>query len=765
MNHFNRLSAARSKSQNSTPCKGRLGLISLVGAQSVQSSLAESVRLATALALTVCFVAACSSAPSKRAKRSTLPVIETAATETPSAEFAGEQPSVVRGPLVVKGSGQFLDEIVEEAPLEAGAAGESVQLSFTDTDIRQVVSVVLAETLGYSVTIDPAVKGTLTLQSDQPLSKRDLFKTLESALRLQDIVIIGSGKSFVVTPAANALRQSGGVRKPSKTGAPGFGVEVLQLRYIAASDMEKLLTPFSPPGSILRVDESRNLLLIAGTGPELAAIRETVRTFDVNWLSGMSYALYPVEFVDAKTIVAELKDIVAEDKGPMKGVLRMVPLSRLNMVLVAAQQPEYLEQVESWIRRLDLGSSTPGRRIYVYDVQNGRAADLAATLNEMFGLSSSSSNSTSPGSSPSFRRPGSLGSFSSNLTNDYSPGFGTAGQGLSGLGSGGLEAAANENLISNRGSRDGSSGAAISLENLGLRVVTSEETNALLIFASPAEFGALNAAIKQLDIAPRQVLIEATFAEVTLTDEIKFGIEWLFRSGGQFANFSSSASGGINSLFPGLSYVYSGSSSVQAVLNALESITDVKVISSPQLMVLNNREARIQVGDQVPILTQQAVSTSQPGAPIVNSVAQRDTGVILRVTPRVNKSGVVTLEIAQEVSAVVPTTTSTIDSPTIQERSISSTVSVRDGSTIALGGLIRESDSNSRAGLPLLARIPLLGWLFGATNKVRDRTELVVLITPRVVRDDEELYRLMQDMNDQFKQTIPKVVKPPFAKP
>ena len=655
-----------------------------------------------------------------------------------------------RHPVLVRGTGTFVSNVpVDQA--ESSIERSTTQLSFSETDVRQVISSVMGDVLGLTFTIDPTITGTMTLQSSRPLSKEDLFRTLEAALRLQDIVIVSSGSSYNVLPAKSQVRQLGAVRPTTGRRAPGYGIEVVPLEYVGAVDMERLLSPFVIPGSIVRIDEARNLLLLMGTSSELSTMRETIHTFDVSWLDGMSYAMYPVEYVDAKTLVKELEDIFNEDKSPLKGIVRLIPLSRLNMVLVASVQPEYLRKVEDWIKRLDLGTSAPGRRIYVYNVQNGRASDLANTLNEMFGLSSGGGRSDQSNRGVGFSR---LGGGSSSVSSN-------------GLGS---SSGASSTFLAPTGSQNTSSGQGgqssnLSLETLGLRVVPSEETNALLIFATPAEYSVLNNAVTVLDLPPPQVLIEATFVEVTLTDEIKFGVEWLFRNPSGVASFSASAAGGVLSRFPGLSYLYTGATNTQVVLNALEAITKVKVISSPKLMVLNNREAQIQVGDQVPILTQQAISTSQTGAPIVNSVGQRDTGVILHVTPRVNKAGLVTLEIAQEVSAVVPTTTSTIDSPTIQERSISSTVAVRDGETIALGGLIRDSRSGSSAGIPGLSKIPYLGWLFGVNDVIKDRTELLVLITPQVVRNDQEIDQLMQDMKEQFPATLSTFRKAQPARP
>jgi general secretion pathway protein D len=235
-------------------------------------------------------------------------------------------------------------------------------------------------------------------------------------------------------------------------------------------------------------------------------------------------------------------------------------------------------------------------------------------------------------------------------------------------------------------------------------------------------------------------------------------VQWTFS--GKNGPVTLSDTGKIEQSFPGLSFLFTGSTNISAVLNALESVTKVRVISSPKLVTLNNHEAQLQVGDQVPVTTQSAVSTSASGAPIVNSVAMRDTGVILQVTPRVNKNGLVQLDISQELSNSVPTTTSNIDSPTIQERKLSTTVVVKNGDTVALGGLITENVTKSRSGVPYLSKIPALGGLFRDTHDTKTRTELILLITPRVMRDDAEFQDVMDDLRNEF-QALKKVFKAP----
>lgn len=611
------------------------------------------------------------------------------------------------------GTGAFVGSPASNRPTKHASEDGSVELSFIDADIRTVVAGVLGEALGLDYTIDPKITGTITLQSSRSLGKTESLFALEAALRMQEFALVEVDGIYRVVPIKDAPRQVASLRLPESRQLPGFGIQVVPLRYVSAAEIEKILQPFAPGGAVMRTDEARNLLLLAGTGQELSTLLDVVRIFDVDWLAGMSFGLYRLDYVEAKTLTDELTEVFGATKSPLGGVVRLTPIPRLNSVLVVTQQPQYLEEVEKWVRRLDLGNNTPGRRIYVYEVQNAKADDLAISVSRV--LTGSAGSSVEVTSDPAPRT--------------YE-----------------TRAEPPQQSFSSSDIGDG--------EN-ALRIVPVRENNSLLILATPSEFGVIESALKRLDVAPRQVLIEASLAEVSLTDQLRFGIQWMFQSGSGTLTFSQANSGSILPQFPGFSYLYTGSSRVDAVLNALEGITNVKVISSPKLLVLNNHEAQLQVGDQVPIVTQTAISTNDPNAPIVNSVQLHDTGVILRVTPRVNQGGLILMEISQEISDVVATTTSSIDSPTIQQRRLSSTIAVQSGETIALGGLIRDNRSLTKSGLPWLQRIPLFGSLFGATDNTKRRTELIALITPRLIHDSEESRQVMQYLRDQFRDVHP----------
>lgn len=676
---------------------------------------------------------ACVGAPSTTEQQ---PVAATeAAAAAPPSAAAAPSAAIVRAPIVIEGTGKFTAEPTASEQA-APPPGQGYQLNFVDTEISSVVASVIGDGLGLPYAVDPQVKGPMTLQVAQPLAREQVLPALEASLAIYGAALVNSGGVYHVVVSKDAPRRVGGL-SAAIPGSAGFSVRVVPVRYVNVQEIEKALRPFTGDGGILRVDEGRNLLVLAGTSRELATMQDVISTFDVNWLAGMSFGLYPVEYVDAKTLADELATVFNEARSPIANVVRIVPLSRLNSLMVVTHEATYLREVEAWIKRLDLGTATPGRRIYVYDVQNGKADDLGASLSKILSIAVETSASSSSSVSQSGSR------FGSNDSMSGSPrSFGSFG------GSGGS---------SFQGSRD--AGSIVTQSTVtestgsgnGLKIVPNVENNALLIYATPSEFTVIESALKRLDVQPIQVLIEASLAEVSLTNDLRFGIQWSYQSKEGPIVLSEADNGGIGPSFPGFSFLYTGASDIRAVLNALESVTDVNVLSSPKLLVLNNREAELQIGDQVPITVQSSVGTGDGSAPIVNSIQLRDTGVILRITPRANKSGLVLLDIAQEVSDVVPTTTSNIDSPTIQQRRIASTVAVRNGETIALGGLIRDSTSRTKGGVPVLQRIPLVGNLFGSTSKNNRRTELIVLITPRVLRSQVESDVLMDELREQFR--------------
>ena len=641
---------------------------------------------------------------------------------------------------VIAGSGQLVRPPKGRVRPNTTIVDDQVTLSFVDTEIAQVVQAILGDILQENFVVDPSLEGTVTLQTSRPVPRESLVPTLEAALRLNGSALLEVDGLYQVLPLEQAPRNAtprlgrpSGRASRAPQGA-GYGIQVIPLRYIAAAEIARMLEQVVPPGAVLRADSARNVVVVAGSAEQQANVLDFVDIFDVDWLAGMSFALVPLEIANADQVVRELTKIFgSNDEGPLGGLLRFVPISRLNAVLVISPQASYLASAQDWIERLDLGSEAATPKLYVYYVQHRQVADLAEVLNKIFTPAQSdpfteNESDTSDVSmlrGPPASRYGTLLAEADPEAEDLAP--------IDGLGL----------------------GAGYSLyREAEIRIIPDEIYNALAILATPRDYKLVREALKKLDIVPLQVLIEATIAEVTLNDELRYGLQWFFDGGDNEFTFSTAVSGAVDPLFPGFSYIFENSD-IRVVLDALDEVTDVNVISSPQLLVQDNQEARLQVGDQVPVQTSAATSVRDADAPIVNSIEFRDTGVILGVTPHVNASGLVSMEIIQEVSDVVETTTSDIDSPTIQQRMVESTVAIHSGQTVALGGLIREANSKGRSGLPGLSRIPLLGNLFGSTSVEKARTELLILITPRVIRNRSEAQEVTDELRNRMRSVQP----------
>ena len=633
----------------------------------------------------------------------------------------------------------------------------------------------------------------MTVQTSRPLRRDDVLPTLEQVLRLSGMAIVQNDNVYRVVPIEEAVR-SGSVTPGAASArgtvsipSPAFSTQIVPLRYVSAAEVQRMLQPFVPKGGRVDADTTRNLLIVSGTGQDLTAITDLINTFDVDWLAGMSLGIFPLQNGTPKGVASELETIFAAGSGaPLAGLLRFVPIDRINSVLVISPQAAYLERVRSWIARLDQDDeNTP--RIYEYHVQNSRAADLAKVLSQLLSsghvstvdtqtapgttatqigalptLGSSSSSSGLPSASSSM---GSLGSSSSSpLSSSPSSTLSASPQQSAGYGA---AASAAGQQADNGGANNvpaisapdfagaGSSGG--SGDDIGLpkaRVVADEKNNALVIFAKPRDYRMIEDTVRKLDVVPLQVLIEATIAEVTLNDNLQYGVEWFLQGSHNLFNLSNDPTGAVNLVNTGFNYVFSAGNA-KVVLNALTSVTHVNVISSPQLLVLDHHVATLQVGDQVPVPVQQSESTITAGAPVINTIAYIDTGVILRVSPRVNTNGLITLDITQQVSQPGATTTSSLNAPTISQRRVDSTITVQDGQTIALGGLITDNKNLGKSGIPVLADIPVVGNLFGTTNNTIARTELLIMLSPRIVHNAYEARSVTEELRSRLHALAP----------
>ncbi|MEI6643476.1 MAG: type II secretion system secretin GspD [Novosphingobium sp.] len=606
----------------------------------------------------------------------------------------------------------------------------NIEFTIPSADVRTLAQIVLRDTLRipYTVSVEGDVDVGLTTAG--PVGRQQLLDLFEAALKKANLAMVWEGTGYRIM-TVDAAKARGTEFLPDR----GFGSETVVLQFANAEELKKLLDSVVP-GAVQSIDTGRGALVIAGTEAQRKSVHEVIAQFDVNWLRSMSFALFVPQNIDSRLIVPELDKLINAPDAPTRGLVRLIGMERLNGVIAISAQKQYLEDVRRWVEVLDREGTSNESRLYIYRVQNSRARDLVKTINSSFGIGGGVGGaSENPDPFASDQR----------SANDSS---GAQGQGanrqngspVQGPGSGGA------------GQNGGGNGA------LKVRVSADEINNAVVVYGSAHDYAIIEDALRKLDVPPLQVMIEAAITEVGLNDGLRYGVQWNFATGQSNFALTEGSSSTPTRVFPGFSYFYSNNNDIRATLNALEERTTVKVVSAPKLMVLNNQTAALQVGDQVPILSQQVSTPSSVGGGLAtaNSVEYRDTGVILKITPRVNASGAVLLDVSQEVSDVQVTKTGVSNSPTISTRRVATTVSVQDGQVIALGGLFRDNKSFGKNGLPILSRIPVLGGLlFGNNNNTQKRTELIILIKPHVLRTPDDLTAITEEMRAKIQSIEP----------
>ncbi len=657
------------------------------------------------------------------------------------AETAGTErsvPAVKLRSIREIGSGRLIGETAKVAGASETEEGE-LTLNFQQADLREVVKVVLGDLLEQNYVIDEQVAGRVTVETARPLPREALLVLLEDLLAMNGAALVRKGELYQVLPRNRAVP---GNLAPTSAGGvqTGFNARIIPLRYVSASQLKEILQGFLRNEGELRINKERNLLIASGTPEELDLLQETVDIFDVNWMKGMSMGMYPLEYVDPRTIQKDLQAILGDRKGApdelLGGLARTVPIERLNSVLLISTTPEALREAELWLYRLDRPGEQIGRRLYVHPVQNAKATDIAEILNSIFSARKDKRGST--GEEPVALAPGS------------SPvEIGTAPTEQ-------IEQSPSQPLTQT-GLGEGGEGGVVLPSSEAVEIIADDTRNSLVILASPQDYKMMASAISKLDTVPLQVLIQTGIIEVTLNDDLDYGIEWFFNNSlgrGRSGNLQLDLGEASGVTRPGsaLSYtIVNSADQIRLVLSALAEQTNVNILSTPSLMVLDNQTAKINVGDEIPIPTRQSISNVDPQSPTVNEIEFRSTGVSLTVTPRVNSGGLVTMEIEQEVSNAIATTSSTLNAPTIQQRQLESVVAINSGQTLVLGGLIRERNTVQDSGIPGLKNLPVLGkLLFGRVENEDRRTELLVLITPRVIRNQSEAREITEELKRQL---------------
>ena len=685
-----------------------------------------------------------------------------------------------------------------EATLDAAAArpadsGEGYELNFENAAVTTVAKVILGDILSVGYTIDPRVQGTVTIASGRPVPKSDLVLVLENALRMSNVVLVADKSGgYRLIPSGDA-QGSGATTRAGNDQNDGYGISAVPLRYTSAQTILKLLDSFAIKAGMARADTGHNLILVQGTGPERQTAVDAILNFDVDWMRGQSVGVYPIENATPEAVIKELEKIMESDEGGLnQNLVTLQPITRLNAVLVVTKKPNLLKEAATWISRLDKANNA-GAAVRVYRLRYGDARQIAKVLGDLFGSRSqgldSAVNQIAPGASMTTSSSGfgglqgtsgsqsgfggstglgagsgsvgglgigsgGTGGQSGGLAGGIGGGIGGQSGGLGASGGFGGAAGGSAGLPGQAGALGSQQSTAIVLP--GIRIAADVANNALVIFANQENYRIIEQTLAQLDRPRLQVAIHATIVEVTLNNDLQYGVEYYLSSNAvQFGSTTSTTQlNPLTAVLPGSNLLLGPNANPKVVINALRTITDVKVLSSPSLVVVDNQVASLQVGDQVPVSTGNASVLNAATATsntIVNTISYLNTGVILQVLPRINANGNVTLDIQQEISNVANTSTSSTLTPTVSQRQIKSEVAVASGQTVLLGGLITETQSRTRNGIPVLEEIPILGDAFATNDKSTARTELIIFIEPQIIRNSVDAAKIAEELRAKLR--------------
>nr|WP_312986324.1 type II secretion system secretin GspD [Comamonas koreensis] len=726
-------------------------------------------------------------------------------------KMGGDEEEESTEPRVLRGTDKLLN-IDKSAPVAAGAP---VSFRFEEAPVAEVVRTVLGDILKIDYVMHPPLQGTVTLTTPKPIDPDKAVFLLEAALQANGLAMVRDARGTYQVGKPEALRSLvGNVRMAGAPGsmAPGYGVIVVPLQYIGATEMSNILKPIIPAEALIKVDTVRNVLIMQGTRTQSEGWMEMVKTFDVDLLKGMSVGIYPLKHASIEEVSAALQMVnggggqAAQGQGaagsagiaggpasaaaarrpgqatsaaasgggnnqlsgnaaaaaalltslgdsnPLFGALRVLPIPRLNALMVITPRASYLDEAERWIRRLDVpgyGGSEP--ELYVYRVQNGNAKYLAQVLNGIFGGQQGAGGNMTSGVAPG------LNGVNNNNNNRIGSGFNSFGSG-SGFSSGFGNNNANRLGTSGNNQQQGGTPTITATAIGDIRVVADEFNNTILVWSTGSQFRKIESSLKRLDVAPIQVLIEASIIEVSLNENLQYGVEWLFRNSGIGGrNFSGTGSlGTLNNTTPGTiaaaagNFTYSlfnSGGDIAARLSAVAGQGQVKMLSSPSVMVMDNHPATISVGEQIPVKVSSYITTNSY---LSDNYQLKDTGVILNVTPSVNSGNMVSLQIDQSVidSAGLDAAS---QQTKFSNRQLTSKLAVRSGESIVMGGLIKDQNEDTNSGIPLLKDIPIIGKAFSSTTRSSKRTELLLVMTPRVVRTDVDVREVSEELRDRLR--------------
>lgn len=707
--------------------------------------------------ITLSVLSACATSPTPEIRRqdshAAPPAVQdqahaTSATSAASSMAAGPQAQIR------KGSGVVINRAAasEPTPSLSAASNGSANFNFEGESLHAVVKVILGDMLGQNYVIAPGVQGTVSLATPRAVSPAQALMLLDQILVQNNARMVYVDGRYNIVPMDQALAGAVAPRSGGTSNVRGYEVRIVPLRYISASEMKKALEPYAKPNGIVAIDSSRNLITIAGTRAELENYLRTIDVFDVDWLKGMSVGVFPLKSGRASQAVADLEKVFGENSGtPSAGMFRFLALEGANAVLVITPQAAYLDEIQAWLDRVDSASEVA--QLYAHELKYIRARDLADRLAEVFGSggsragTSTANSSIMPGTSPVQMTDGGLDQRDSRV--DFGQASGAPGV---------------QGTMSLTPRNDSGNGAVVlEVEGSSVGVSAVEETNTLLVRSNPTAWRSIRDVIEKLDVLPLQVHIEAQVAQVSLEGELSYGVNWYFENavdapideGGAglpsalgrriWGDIAGTITDG------GIGWTFLGRNAA-AVISALDKVTNVRMLQTPSIFARNNVEATLNVGSRIPVTS--VTVNAGVGDSSYSSVQYLDTGVILKVRPRITRDGMVFLDIVQEVSSPVGEPDEN-GNYTIKSQKVKTEAAVHEGDTIMLAGLIEDSVTDGSRGVPMLSRLPVVGALFGTKSNSNTRSETIILLTPTIVRNPQEARQLTDDYGKSFRALEP----------
>ncbi len=657
------------------------------------------------------------------------------------------------------GAGATPAAVAQEARREAAKLATAdktvdIDMAFDAADLYQVLDATLYQLYGVNYIVDPSIKAKVTFRAKGSYTKPAFMKLLNDVLQVSGLALVpGPGDMVKV------------VRKDLGGGLSGGGIEtgiaeagfvdvtrLIRLRYLSAETAAANIKPFLSPNAVVVPDKASNALVVTDTLANIEKVAGVLAVMDVDRIQEVSWRIFPLLHAEADQVAQELTEILSKEglylrPGADPGGFQLFAIRSLNAVFLATRWPALIDQAARWLAVIDRPGEA-GQGVYVYFVENGSAVELADVLSRVYGLPSTTSRTTRTGqaaTSIAGTRTSRSRSTSSPLTSPTGETTGLATQRPSASG------AAGSTTTSTAPERTTLGAAAGSLE-AEVAFIPDEATNSIVIKAREKDYRIIRNVLEKLDQIPRQVLINVIIAELSLSGSAEYGIEWFLQGHykdytGQFVLDNLRSRAANTALGAGTGFaaaVFDSTDFLRGLISALGKDTSLNILSSPNIMASDNKEAYIEVAEEIPIVTGEV--TSQETTATSRTIQYRKTGIILKVTPHINSSGLVKMDISQEVSERGEKDPD-LKTTSIVSRVAETSLVVQDGQMIVIGGLMRNRDSVSRSGIPGLRNLPVLKYVFGSEGKENSKTELIILITPRVVRDRREAEVVTQEFS------------------